>query len=300
MAKKQPRKAVKLESLKASVNQESIAKSVRKLVKSHSGLTGTLIQLSEAVQVVINKQSDNLFMIVKTLLLGIKTPIKNGEIIFSGGLVHILNDPDLSNEQKSTMVTNVVDDVYTNWIASLKAEAVKDGIAESKYTNKAERVRNPINVLAHTLIHGSQEQIQRVKDLATNSKLQDVLELASDLEVEFIRVSSGLGGVYRDKETGKDVQWSQEGLLEDMASMDKAELIYRNLMNEGGLQVRHSRSLAKARIEWRKQELSTLITDNRTTKAVKTKKVMNNDATSENLGNVRMSLNAIMSEVEVA
>tara|TARA_R110000787_G_scaffold286226_1_gene403776 strand:+ start:1044 stop:1949 length:906 start_codon:yes stop_codon:yes gene_type:complete len=300
MAKKQPKKSVKIEELVPATTVETVVETVKSEADSHSMRVGLEMELQNQLKVITNSQSGSLYKIVTTLLLGKFWTNPENEVETSGGIRELVNLPDATEDQRCDIIASVVRDLYRHWTSSLRDQAISDGIVDTgKYTNKAESLRLPINILAMTFIWGTTSQITRVLNLGKSSMvLKDVRNLAKELEQEYVLSGDHVtGGSYKDSK-GKDHDWSLAGLNDDNENIIQANKILKETLEANGLESRFNSCLNSGRKSVRKK-MSRLIPDGRS-KIADTAEEFDNDLSSEAINNARVNLKTLSKDVKVA
>ena len=306
MAKKQPRKAVKIEDLEPSTTVASVVDSVRDEVSDHSARVGYELTLKEALRAITSTQSTSVLFILRTLLFGVFGLDTKGNVTTDGGIRELVNDPEASEEDKIDTIGSVVVDLYSHWTQSLKNSAIANGVKASKYTNIAESLRTPINVLSMTFIWGDDKQIARVLKLASPSNdkgndttLADARRLANELLIEYAVDGRVTNGTYQDKNK-KDQPWSISGLVQDRDDIKIAEDILRDTLEANDLGSRERACLSDARSQV-KLMLSKLIPDGRGTEKTdvrfKQSATVQNELGSSDMDNARKAINTTLQVV---
>lgn len=268
MAKKQPKKAVKIEEIGPATTVESVVESVTDEATEHSARVGYMLTLQRALRAITETQSTSVLLIVRTLLFGSWRLDTDGNVVTEGGIRELVNIPDATDAQRIDVIGDVVCKFYRQWTTALKKQAIADGEPASGYVNIAETMRTPLNVLAIAFIWGDEDQIARVIQLANpsnadgkNTSLQDVRRLAGDLLDEYAQDGRITNGTYKDSDK-REHDYSLKGLLDDVEAIATAKKILADTLATGGLETRHKACMKDARNQVRNQ-LSTLIPDGR-------------------------------------
>ena len=268
MAKKQPKKAVKIEEIGPATTVESVVESVTDEATEHSARVGYMLTLQRALRAITETQSTSVLLIVRTLLFGSWRLDTDGNVVTEGGIRELVNIPNATDAQRIDVIGDVVCKFYRQWTTALKKQAIADGEPASGYVNIAETMRTPLNVLAIAFIWGDEDQIARVVQLANpsnadgkNTSLQDVRRLAGDLLDEYAQDGRITNGTYKDSDK-REHDYSLKGLLDDVEAIATAKKILADTLATGGLETRYKACMKDARNQVRNQ-LSTLIPDGR-------------------------------------
>ena len=268
MAKKQPKKAVKIEEIGPATTVESVVESVTDEATEHSARVGYMLTLQRALRAITETQSTSVLLIVRTLLFGSWRLDTDGNVVTEGGIRELVNIPNATDAQRIDVIGDVVCKFYRQWTNALKKQAIADGEPASGYVNIAETMRTPLNVLAIAFIWGDEDQIARVVQLANpsnadgkNTSLQDVRRLAGDLLDEYAQDGRITNGTYKDSDK-REHDYSLKGLLDDVEAIATAKKILADTLATGGLETRYKACMKDARNQVRNQ-LSTLIPDGR-------------------------------------
>ena len=303
MAKKQPKKAVKIEELEASTTVDSVVESVTDEATEHSARVGYMLTLQRALRAITETQSTSVLLIVRTLLFGSWHLDTDGNVVTEGGIRELVNIPNATDAQRIDVIGSVVCKFYRQWTNALKKQAESDNEPASGYVNIAETMRTPLNVLAITFIWGNEDQIARVVQLANPSNdkgkdtsLQDVRRLAGKLLDEYAQDGRVTNGTYKDSNK-QEQDYSLEGLLEDFEDIAKAMQILADTLATGGLEDRYKACMKDARNQVRNQ-LSTLIPDGRkkdnSSATFKKSSAVENELGSSQMNDARNAINTTL------
>jgi len=309
MAKKQPKKAVKIEVLEPSTTVDSVVESVTDEATEHSSRVGYMLTLQRALKAITETQSTSVLLIVRTLLFGSWHLDKKGDVVTEGGIRELVNLPDSTDAQRIDVIGDVVCKFYRQWTNALKKQAESDNEPVSGYVNIAETMRTPLNVLAITFIWGDEKQIARVVQLANPSNadgnttsLADVRRLANKLLDEYAQDGRITNGTYKDSDK-REHDYSLKGLLEDVEAIATAKKILADTLATGGLEDRHKACIKDARNQVRNQ-LSTLIPDGRkkdnSSATFKKSSAVENEVGSSQMNDARNAVNTTLQSQAIA